>query len=211
MHWIFIALQLTCPALKQNEACYTAYKIWIGENYKVHQLIFVNESHLNRTTDGMSWKTIYSLIQLCFDGTGEPTKLGYFRRRGAFKVYCNCMLKFYRLLYRSAMGCTSPDFTTELLCDYALHHNWMVSGHCSFSILTIINTAPKVGTMNHTGQPYVGSFDIWTQNRTSHLLDLTLDSFVSTPPEFGPGVRSMASNMFVRLRSLKYFLSWKGC
>ena len=33
-HRILIALQLTCSALERSEACRTAYRIRIGENYE---------------------------------------------------------------------------------------------------------------------------------------------------------------------------------
>ncbi|KAG2055820.1 hypothetical protein BDR06DRAFT_970603 [Suillus hirtellus] len=32
-----------------------------------------------------------------------------------------------------------------------------------------------VGTMNHTGKPYLGSHDIWTHNWIAHLIDITTD------------------------------------
>ncbi|KAG6877083.1 hypothetical protein C0992_010900, partial [Termitomyces sp. T32_za158] len=73
----------------------------------------------------------------------------------------------------------APDFAVELLRDYALYHNL------------------KVGTFNRTGVPYKGSFDIWTQNRISHLLDLTSTRFTSMPPNFGPG-GWVNSNNFIR-------------
>src|SRR5208283_277530 len=45
----------------------------------------------------------------------------------------------------------------------------------------------QVGTFNRTGSRYQGSFDIWTRNRISHLLDMTSGKFTSVPPNFGPG------------------------
>ena len=51
-------LQLYRPTPERNEACHTTYKIQISENYEAHQLVFVDESHLSRMTDGMSWNTI---------------------------------------------------------------------------------------------------------------------------------------------------------
>ncbi|KAG6894804.1 hypothetical protein C0992_004572, partial [Termitomyces sp. T32_za158] len=73
----------------------------------------------------------------------------------------------------------APDFTLESLRDYALYHNL------------------KVGTLNRTGVPYKGSFDIWTQNRISQLLDVTSTRFTSNPPNFGPG-GWVNGNNFVR-------------
>ncbi|KAG6848519.1 hypothetical protein H0H93_016335 [Arthromyces matolae] len=63
----------------------------------------------------------------------------------------------------------SPDFALELLRDYALYHNL------------------KVGTYNRTGVPYMGSFDIWTRNQISQLLDSLSTRFSSNVPNFGPG------------------------
>ena len=55
----------------------------------------------------------------------------------------------------------------------------------------------KVGTLNRTGTPYAGSFDIWTRNRISELLDLTSSHFESLPMNFGPG-GWINGNNFVR-------------
>ena len=38
----------------------------------------------------------------------------------------------------------------------------------------------KVGTLNRTGKPYLGSHDIWTRNRIARLVDITTD--VMRPP-----------------------------
>ncbi|EPQ50510.1 hypothetical protein GLOTRDRAFT_133880 [Gloeophyllum trabeum ATCC 11539] len=63
----------------------------------------------------------------------------------------------------------APEFALQLLRDYVLYHNL------------------KVGTLNRTGVPYVGSFDIWVKNRISALLDITSSRFESLPLNFGPG------------------------
>ncbi|KAM6501786.1 hypothetical protein JOM56_001763 [Amanita muscaria] len=63
----------------------------------------------------------------------------------------------------------SPDFAVELLRDYTLIHNL------------------KVGILNRTGVPYRGSYDVWTQNRISHLLDNLTMSFMPDASIFGPG------------------------
>ncbi|OBZ76307.1 hypothetical protein A0H81_03601 [Grifola frondosa] len=58
----------------------------------------------------------------------------------------------------------SPRFAMNLLRDYVLCHNL------------------KVGTLNRTGQPYQGSYDIWTRNRLSRLVDQidNLNAFKAT-------------------------------
>ncbi|KAF8633831.1 hypothetical protein AX17_004351 [Amanita inopinata Kibby_2008] len=63
----------------------------------------------------------------------------------------------------------SPEFAVELLRDYRQYHNL------------------RVGTLNRTGSPYRGSYDIWTQNRISDLLDRLTTSFATRPSTFGPG------------------------
>ena len=44
-----------------------------------------------------------------------------------------------------------------------------------------------MGTLNRTGVPYAGSFDIWIRNRISHLLDTLFQKFRVLPASFGPG------------------------
>lgn len=34
-----------------------------------------------------------------------------------------------------------------------------------------------MGTLNRTGKPYLGSFDVWTRNHISHLADITASAF----------------------------------
>ncbi|KAG6836301.1 hypothetical protein H0H93_009317 [Arthromyces matolae] len=72
----------------------------------------------------------------------------------------------------------APDLALELLRDYALYHNLKIRP---------FNPVIKVGTFNRTGVPYSGSYDVWTRNRISKLLDITSTHFVTQPPEFGPG------------------------
>ena len=45
----------------------------------------------------------------------------------------------------------------------------------------------EVGTKNRTGVAYQGSFDIWTQNRISSILDHVAHKFHTLPKNFGPG------------------------
>ncbi|TFK55407.1 hypothetical protein OE88DRAFT_1804266 [Heliocybe sulcata] len=63
----------------------------------------------------------------------------------------------------------APEFALQLLRDYRLYHNL------------------RVGTLNRTGTPYTGSYDVWTRNRISLLLDTTSSRFESLPRSFGPG------------------------
>ncbi|KAI0369360.1 hypothetical protein BV20DRAFT_1113655 [Pilatotrama ljubarskyi] len=53
----------------------------------------------------------------------------------------------------------SPRFAVNLLRDYRLCHNL------------------KVGTLNRTGMPYRGSYDIWMRNRLASLRDQTAEAF----------------------------------
>ncbi|KAJ3501690.1 hypothetical protein NLJ89_g9226 [Agrocybe chaxingu] len=62
-----------------------------------------------------------------------------------------------------------PDFAVEILRDYRLYHNL------------------RVGYLNRTGGAYQGSFDIWTRNQISQLVDILATRFTSLPPGFGPG------------------------
>jgi hypothetical protein len=61
----------------------------------------------------------------------------------------------------------------------------------------LLITVFQVGTLNRTGMEYLGSFDIWTKNRISYLLDLTSTKFKSLPATFGPG-GWVNGNNFVR-------------
>ncbi|KAI0704374.1 hypothetical protein BC835DRAFT_1317043 [Cytidiella melzeri] len=53
----------------------------------------------------------------------------------------------------------SPRLSVNLIRDYCLMHNL------------------RVGTLNRTGKPYRGSFDIWTRNRLAQLADVTRVAF----------------------------------
>jgi hypothetical protein len=44
----------------------------------------------------------------------------------------------------------------------------------------------QVGTPNRTGEPYIGSYDIWTRNRISSLIDVLSTRLTAIPDEFGP-------------------------
>ncbi|KIK75071.1 hypothetical protein PAXRUDRAFT_173897, partial [Paxillus rubicundulus Ve08.2h10] len=46
----FTRKKLTRPAIKRNEARRAAYTLHMGQSYEPHQLVFVDESHLNRLT-----------------------------------------------------------------------------------------------------------------------------------------------------------------
>ena len=45
----------------------------------------------------------------------------------------------------------------------------------------------KVGTLNRTGKPYIGSYDIWNKNKISDLLDILVCRFTTPPKDLGPG------------------------
>ncbi|KAF9540020.1 hypothetical protein CPC08DRAFT_770877 [Agrocybe pediades] len=63
----------------------------------------------------------------------------------------------------------SPEFVVELLQDYRLYHNL------------------KVGTLNRTGKPYMGSWDIWKRNKISQLTNILDMCFTSPPQGFDAG------------------------
>ncbi|KAF8838045.1 hypothetical protein BDN67DRAFT_972085, partial [Paxillus ammoniavirescens] len=46
----FTRKKLTRPAIERNEARRAAYKLHMGQSYEPHQLVFVDESHLNCLT-----------------------------------------------------------------------------------------------------------------------------------------------------------------
>jgi hypothetical protein len=82
----------------------------------------------------------------------------------------------------------APDFGLQLLHDYVLYHNLKVHSSTQVEKYLLLNyMCSQVGTLNHTGLLYMGSFDIWMRNHISCLLDILSHKFQSLPASFGLG------------------------
>jgi len=80
----------------------------------------------------------------------------------------------------------APDLAMQLLRDYTLYHN-LKAGHTYICLISKVSFNQQVGTPNRTGKPYVGSYDIWTQNQISSLINILSTQMETLPAEFGPG------------------------
>jgi hypothetical protein len=56
--------------------------------------------------------------------------------------------------------------------------------HIFCHLLQFDNILEQVGILNRTGVPHHGSYDIWTQNRISHLLDVLASAFTCNIANF---------------------------